>query len=186
MLKRMYRESQAKRASSLKANGAMDYLSIFIATGFGSGFLPRSPGTYGSLVGLLIAYELISVYKSDVLMLQNSLIVAGLISAVVGIWASIRAERIFDKKDAGQIVIDEVCGQLITFVFIAPYLVKVGPNLRWWMLAGFALFRFFDNFKIYPIKRMEALTGGLGVMMDDVIAGIYAAVVLSLALAFAV
>jgi phosphatidylglycerophosphatase A len=180
-----FRTSQ-KRGRALKLDGATDLIAVFIATGFGAGFMPFGPGTFGSLVGLLIAYGLISVFMPDAILLQNSLIVAGGILAAVGIWSGTRAERIFDQKDAGQIVIDEVCGQVISFIFIAPYLARLGPQWRWWMIAGFALFRFFDIFKPYPLKGLQHLTGGLGVMMDDIIAGIYAAILLSLVLIFVI
>lgn len=169
-----------KRGKALKIKSAADFIAVFIATGFGAGFIPFGPGTWGSVVGLAIAYGLIAVFGADVLLLQNSLIVAGVVSAAIGVWASHRAEKIFDQKDASQIVVDEVCGQIISFVFIAPYLARLGPQWRWWMVAGFALFRAFDIFKPYPINKLQDLSGGFGVMMDDVLAGIYAAVILSL------
>ena len=164
----------------MKINGPVDALAFFIATGFGSGLMPFGPGTFGSLVGLLISYGLIAWLKTDVIVLQNVLIIAAMISAAVGIWSGTRAEKIFDQKDSGQIVIDEVCGQIISFVFIAPFISHTGEGWRWWMIAGFLLFRLFDIFKPYPIKGLQELTGGLGVMMDDIIAGIYAAIILSL------
>jgi phosphatidylglycerophosphatase A len=173
---------ESKRGKSLKIDGAADFIAVFIATGFGAGFIPFGPGTWGSIVGLLIAYGLIAVFGSDILFLQNILIVAGLVFAGLGVWASDRAEKIFARKDAGQIVIDEVFGQIISFVFIAPYLAGLGANWRWWMIAGFALFRAFDIFKPYPINGLQGLSGGLGVMMDDALAGVYAAVALSLLL----
>ncbi|MGH9767750.1 MAG: phosphatidylglycerophosphatase A family protein [Blastocatellia bacterium] len=176
----------SKRGKAPKIESAADFIAIFIATGFGAGFIPFGPGTWGSIVGFLIAYGLIEFFGSDTLLLQNMLIAAGIISAALGVWASDRAEKIFDRKDASQIVIDEVCGQIISFVFITPYLVRLGPQWRWWMVVGFALFRAFDIFKPYPINRLQDLTGGIGVMMDDVLAGIYAAVLLSLLLTLAV
>ena len=186
MLDRKFKESRDKRGQRLNVNGPADWFAVLIATGLGSGFIPFGPGTWGSIVGLLIAYELIKFFGSDAISLQNFLIAAGVVSAALGLWASHRAEKIFDRKDAGQIVIDEVFGQIISFVFIAPYLVKLGPNWRWWMIAGFALFRAFDIFKPYPINRLQGLSGGLGVMMDDALAGVYAAVVLSLLLALVI
>ncbi|MGE0132631.1 MAG: phosphatidylglycerophosphatase A [Blastocatellales bacterium] len=186
MLDRKLKESRGKRGRTLNANGLADWVAVFIATGFGAGFIPFGPGTWGSVVGLLITYGLIAVFGSDVLLLQNSLIAAGIVSAALGIWASHRAEKVFDRKDASQIVIDEVCGQIISFVFIAPYLAGLGASWRWWMIAGFALFRAFDIFKPYPINKLQDLSGGFGVMMDDVLAGIYAAVILSLLLMLAV
>jgi phosphatidylglycerophosphatase A len=172
----------SKRGKALKVESGADLIAVFIATGFGAGFIPFGPGTWGSIVGLLIAYGLIAAFGSDALLLQNILIAAGLVSAALGVWASDRAEKIFDRKDASQIVIDEVFGQIISFIFIAPYLAGVGARWRWWMIAGFALFRAFDIFKPYPINRLQGLSGGLGVMMDDALAGVYAAVALSLLL----
>ena len=185
MIKQKIEESQSKRGGKMKINGPVDLLAVFIATGGGAGLIPFGPGTWGSLVGLLIAYGLIAVFSLDVVLLQNVLILASVILAAVGIWASTRAETVFSRKDAGQIVIDEVCGQVISFVFIAPYLVRLGSQWRWWMIPGFLLFRAFDIFKPYPINKLQDLRGGFGVMMDDVVAGIYAAVWLSLALLFA-
>jgi phosphatidylglycerophosphatase A len=176
----------SKRGKALRIESAADFVAVFIATGFGAGFIPFAPGTWGSIVGLLIAYGLIAAFGHEVAFLQNILIAAGMVSAALGIWASGRAERIFDRKDASQIVIDEVFGQIISFVFIAPYLAGLGASWRWWMVAGFALFRAFDIFKPYPINRLQGLLGGLGVMMDDALAGVYAAVALSLLLTLAI
>ena len=174
-----------KRGKSFNAKGATDWLAVIIAPGGGAGFVPIAPGTWGSLVGLLIAYGLIAAFKQNVALLQNLLIVVSVLLAWIGIWAGTRAESVFGKKDSGQIVIDEVCGQVITFVFIAPFLTGLGERWRWWMIPGFLLFRAFDIFKPFPINGLQSLTGGVGVMMDDVIAGIYAAVLMSLALYFA-
>jgi phosphatidylglycerophosphatase A len=187
MLDQKLKENRDKRGRALKVNNLADVIAVFIATGFGVGLIPFASGTWGSIVGWLIAYGLVKTFSSDALLLQNALIIAGVISAAVGIWASNRAERIFDRKDAGQIVIDEVCGQIISFVFLAPYLARLGPQWRGsqlflWMVVGFGLFRTFDIFKPYPINRLQDLTGGIGVMIDDVFAGIYAAVLLSLML----
>ncbi|HKC85722.1 MAG TPA: phosphatidylglycerophosphatase A [Blastocatellia bacterium] len=186
MLDRKFKESRDKRGQRLDVNNLTDWFAVLIATGLGLGFIPFGPGTWGSVVGWLIAYGLIEFFGSDALLLQNFLIAAGVISAALGLWASHRAEKIFNRKDASQIVIDEVCGQIISFVFIAPYMIRLGPGWRWWMVAGFALFRAFDIFKPYPINRLQDLSGGFGVMMDDVLAGIYAAVLLSLLLMLAV
>lgn len=182
MIKQKFEESQSKRSRAMKINGPVDLLAVFIATGGGAGLIPFGPGTWGSLVGLLIAYGLIATFNANVVLLQNVLIAASVILAAVGIWAGTRAESVFNRKDAGQIVIDEVCGQVISFVFIAPYLERLGGQWRWWMIPGFLLFRAFDIFKPYPINKLQDLRGGFGVMMDDVVAGIYAAVLLSPAL----
>ena len=190
MLDHKFKESRDKRGRTLKVENLADGFAVVIATGFGVGLIPYGPGTWGSIVGWIIAYGLVKTFSYDALLLQNLLIAAGVISAALGIWAGDRAEKIFSSKDAGQIVIDEVCGQIITFVFFAPYLARLGPQwhgpqLFLWMVAGFGLFRTFDIFKPYPINRLQDLTGGFGVMMDDVLAGIYSAVLLSLLLMLA-
>ena len=182
MIEKKIAESQTKRGKVMKIRGPVDALAVFLATGFGSGLIPFAPGTFGSLVGLAIAYGLIVSLKTEILLLQNALLLASLFFTLIGIWAGTRAETVFESKDASQIVIDEVAGQLIAFVLIAPYLPVLGDKLKWALLAGFALFRLFDIFKPFPINRLQALTGGVGVMMDDVIAGVYAAAGVSLLL----
>jgi phosphatidylglycerophosphatase A len=182
MIKSKVAESQTKRGKAMIITGPVDALAVFIATGFGSGLIPVAPGTFGSLVGLGIAYSLIASLKADILLLQNALLLASLFFTLIGIWAGTRAESVFERKDASQIVIDEVAGQLITFVLIAPYLPQLGGQLKWALIVGFGLFRLFDIFKPFPINRLQALTGGVGVMMDDVIAGVYAAAGVSLLL----
>jgi phosphatidylglycerophosphatase A len=184
MIEQKVAESRTKRGKVMKVNGPVDVLAVFIATGFGSGLIPFAPGTFGSLVGLALAYGLISNLKAEILLLQNALLLASLFFTLIGIWAGTRAETVFERKDASQIVIDEVAGQLITFVLIVPYLPLLGGQLHWALIAGFALFRLFDIFKPFPINRLQDLTGGFGVMMDDVLAGVYAATGLSFFLYF--
>jgi phosphatidylglycerophosphatase A len=179
MIRDRFAESRTKRGVASRIGGPVDVIALFAASGFGSGFIPFAPGTFGSLVGLLIAYGLITVFGDNAPLLQNSLIITSVLLAALGIWSGSRAEKILARKDASQIVIDEVCGQLISFVFIAPYLVRPGWQWRWWLVIGFALFRVFDIFKPYPIGELQHLNGGLGVMMDDILAGIYAAAILS-------
>jgi phosphatidylglycerophosphatase A len=186
MIKKKFLESRTKRGRAMVIEGPADLLAVVIATAFGSGLIPLGSGSWGSIIGLLAVYGLIDYSGSDVLLAQNSLIVAVIVSAAAGIWSGSRAEKIFNRKDPGQVVIDEVCGQILTFVFFAPYLPLLGERWLWWMIAGFALFRLFDIFKPYPINKLQELDGGFGVMMDDLFAGIYAASVLSLLLAIAV
>lgn len=90
--------------------------------------------------------------------------------AGVGVWAATHAEPIFGKKDAGQVVIDEIAGYLVTM-----FAVPVG----WpWALAGFAAFRLFDVWKPWPIHGLQRIKGGWGVVVDDLLAGVYGCVVL--------
>jgi phosphatidylglycerophosphatase A len=181
MIKDKLQDSRLKRGIAPRIGGPVDAIALFLASGFGSGFIPFAPGTFGSLVGCLIAYGLVTACAANAQLLQNSLIIASVLLTTLGIWSASRAERIFGRKDAGQIVIDEVCGQVISFVLIAPALVLPGPQSRWCLVIGFGLFRIFDIFKPYPINELQHFQGGLGVMMDDVFAGIYAALILSLA-----
>jgi phosphatidylglycerophosphatase A len=149
--------------------GAMDWISYLFATGAGAGLLPIAPGTFGALEGvglflLLRASWAPTEGRAVLLAVANTLIFA------LGVLASDRVCRILQSKDPRKIVIDEVSGQMIS---LSPLLVS--PT---WLsvFIGFILFRIFDIFKPYPIRKLEHLPGGLGVMVDDVLAGIYAAV----------
>lgn len=139
-----------------------------LSTFFYLGYLPLIPGTFGSLAGLLILY-LIKSTGIYYLLITLSLLVCGLL--IVG-----RAEKIFNKKDPRFIVIDEVCGMLLSFMFL-PY----NPKL---IIIGFFLFRMFDALKPYPINRLEKLKGSLGVMADDILAAVYTNIVLQIVLRF--
>ena len=159
-------ESGSKSASS-----AVDYLALAIAT-CGVGYLPLMPGTYGSLVGLGIA-----------LLLSRT--VAGLLVAIVvvtfaGIWAGSRTEELAGRKDPGKVVVDEVAGQMIANLPLAVF-------AQWSIVAvmvSFVLFRFFDIVKPYPANKLQELEGGLGVMCDDLVAGVYAAVLVTIFMRF--
>jgi phosphatidylglycerophosphatase A len=169
---------------------ASDYVALALAT-CGVGFLPLAPGTWGSMVGvglyLLLrpaSMRFINVLSNGdagnhplVESLYTTLSLAVIIClTAAGVWAATRAEQLLGRKDPGAVVVDEVAGQLITFLFI-----PLSLNLKWWLvLAGFLLFRIFDIWKPYPVRRLEALESGLGIMADDVLAGIYAAVCLLL------
>jgi phosphatidylglycerophosphatase A len=173
------------RASVRRSVG--DYFALAFAT-WGVGFLPLAPGTFGSAVGVgLYLLERWTSMRALIfaarhgwsLELLESLRVASLllmvaVITVVGTWAATRAEKLLGRKDPGAVVVDEVAGQLITLLFLPLY---ASP---WLIVAGFVLFRIFDIWKPYPIRRLESLGGGLGIMADDILAGIYAAGLLSL------
>ena len=170
--------TESKRGS-LQIRGTVDLVAVVIASGLGLGFIPFAPGTFGSLLGIAICYALIEALKFEPYLLLNAIIGASVVVTLAGTWAASRSEAAFQKKDASQIVVDEVAGQLISFVFLAPALARIGGNWRTALVIGFVLFRLFDIFKPWPIRRLEGLGSGVGVMADDVLAGIYAAVVLS-------
>lgn len=139
--------------------------AVWIATCAGTGFLPLVPGTFGSLlgVGLVVAIAHLpspQPWKSLVLAL------AALALGAIGIGVATETEKFFGRKDPGQVVIDEVVGQMLTFL--------IHPDAGWkWLLAGFLLFRAFDVIKPFPARRIERAPGGWGIMLDDVIAGAY-------------
>jgi phosphatidylglycerophosphatase A len=179
-----------KRARSLTVK---DYLALAFST-WGVGFIPFAPGTLGAAVGLglylllragtlRIVYSFVHGYSLTYELVESFRValMLGVIMLVtaLGIWAASRAEKILARKDPGLVVVDEVAGQLITFLFIP---LEVSLNWRT-LFIGFVLFRLFDIWKPYPIRRLESLESGLGIMADDVLAGVYAAAALTLLLA---
>jgi len=146
-----------------------DWAAVGIATACGAGFAPKAPGTAGSIVGVLI-YVLMERLQVGAYYLH-----AILFFFIVGIWASSRVENLWGH-DSQRIVIDEVVGQMITFGMAAGrYQLSA-----FYIFLGFGLFRLFDIVKPFPIRRFERFKGGLGVIADDVAAGLYALAVLSL------
>jgi phosphatidylglycerophosphatase A len=166
---------------------AGDYLALAVAT-CGVGLIPIAPGTWGAGVGIAVYLAIVSLAGAIVgkdaigggasvrfhVVLSSLLFVFIFAISIAGTWAATRAEKLLGKKDPGAVVVDEVAGQLVAFLFV-PW------DTGWLTLAsGFVAFRVFDIWKPYPIRRLEALGGGLGVMADDLLAGFYAAVVMSL------
>ena len=145
----------------------LDYAALAIAT-WGVGYSPLAPGTCGSLVGLGIFLLLAS------LPLQ---VLAIIVVTWAGIWAASRVERILGLKDPGKVVVDEVAGQMIALL---PVWAFANGPYKLAIIISFTLFRLFDIFKPYPARKFESLRGGLGIMADDLVAGVYAALVLSL------
>lgn len=144
----------------------MKSLTMAIATGLYVGLIPRAPGTWGSLFALL-PWLLIKDLSGPVYL-------AVLLAVfVIGFFAAGSAEKILDHADAGPIVIDEILGMFITLAWAPPH------PLAW--LLGFALFRLFDIAKPFPVSWFDQrIHGGIGIMMDDVMAGIYALISLQL------
>ncbi|EKE72388.1 phosphatidylglycerophosphatase A [Gallaecimonas xiamenensis] len=132
----------------------------FLALGFGSGLAPKAPGTFGSLAAIPLFLLLSPLPWLAYLALT-------LLAIVGGVYICARASRDMGVHDHSAIVWDEVAGMLIT-LFMVP--------LTWqWLLAGFALFRFFDILKPWPISWCDKhLHGGFGIMIDDVLAGVFA------------
>lgn len=171
-----------------------DYVALAIAT-CGVGYFPIAPGTLGSIVGVFIyvllrfitfkAVRFLVPANSFLLFDPQPILVAFeagaiLIITLIGIWAASRVERLEQKKDPSKVVIDEVAGQLIALLPVPLWVI--GPS-RLSIFFAFLLFRAFDIVKPYPIRRLEKLEAGLGIVIDDLAAGAYAAVVLSVIIA---
>lgn len=140
-------------------------LIVFCGVGFGSGLAPKAPGTFGSAFALLF----IPLWFSAGFNLSLILII---MMSLVGIYICGKTAQIINVHDDGRIVWDEFAGQSITFL---PLIFIDEINL-WWVLVGFALFRLFDVWKPWPINVIDRrVDGGFGIMLDDIIAGIWAA-----------
>jgi phosphatidylglycerophosphatase A len=135
-----------------------------VALGFGAGALPKAPGTWGTLIALPFYFLLARLPLLEYVLLMIALFIAG-------IWICARAGEVLGIHDHGAIVWDEMVGFWVTMISAPP---------AWpWIVVGFVLFRAFDILKPWPINWLDRqVSGGLGVMVDDLIAGIYAAICL--------
>ncbi len=203
-------------------------LALAIATALGAGYIPKAPGTFGSLVGIAFAIlthpvsfflivslavfrskyagigfdaPMLNGHSAPVLILLPS-VLALLFVGAFGVWSSSRVVDYTGVKDPQYVVIDEVSGMHLTLVLsIMPlglptrllptdeafgFAFYSGLSLLNWkyLLLGFILFRVFDIWKPWPVHRLEKLPGGWGIMADDWMAGIYAAILLRVALHF--
>jgi phosphatidylglycerophosphatase A len=148
----------------------MRRLSLLLATWWGVGYVPRAPGTAGTIAAI------------PFFLLLSLLPLAGYLACVLGFgllacWAAGEAERFFQEQDSQRIVIDEAVGFLVTMTALPP----TCPYL----IGGFCLFRCFDILKPPPIRLIEQrVKGGYGVVLDDVLAGVYAQISLRIIAAF--
>jgi len=190
--------------------------ALFLATGLGLGYIPKAPGTFGSLLGVVLALCPLIVFNlaaavtglhigvavpaggraADPFVFFDFLLAVG--AAAVGVWAASRAAAYYGQKDPQLVVIDEVSGQQLTLLLGGFWSAKAwGPAVMWsghplgisgmigvnwkYFLLGFILFRVFDIWKPFPVRQAERLPGGWGIMADDWVAGLYAALGLWLA-----
>ena len=144
----------------------MRAIGVFVATGGYAGYAPVAPGTAGSLVGLGV-YALVRWYGGPGL---EAIVLSAVVA--VGVWSATAGERYFGKTDPGHVVIDEVAGMLLTLLWLP--VTWVGA------LVGFLAFRVFDIIKPFPAGAAERLPRGWGVMADDLVAGVYAHLVVRL------
>jgi phosphatidylglycerophosphatase A len=131
---------------------------LFLSSAFGVGYIKYAPGTFGTLVGLVLWVLFVPAkYNLQFCYVVSMLLISLVISSL--------AEKIYDIKDDRRIVIDEVVGIWVTLAFL--------PKTSIFLFLGFILFRFFDIKKPWIISKMQSLRGGLGVIADDVLAGIF-------------
>jgi phosphatidylglycerophosphatase A len=221
-------------ASTMQTASKKPRLALLLATVLGTGYLPKSPGTYGSLVGVATAFfsaifflhpkslgEVFSLHPlADTILRENlfgapgtdihnvpvafSLIIAcGLfvVFSIIGVWSASRVSAFAEIDDPQYVVIDEVAGQHLTLLLplipialphltahmdFSEYTIFFALSLANWkyLLLGFILFRVFDIWKPWPVRSLEKLPGGWGIMGDDWMAGVYAAILLRVALYF--
>lgn len=147
----------------------MNRVALAIGSWFGCGYVPRAPGTAGSLAAALLAFLAVHFWGAP----AHTPLMAGAALFLPGVWAAGRVERILGRQDPNLVVVDEVAGQWIG--------LAGAPGLGWKSaLVGFLLFRCFDIWKPFPVRLLERLPEGWGIMLDDVMAGLYTALVLLL------
>jgi len=144
----------------------------FLFTSFYAGYSPLAPGTAGALFGVVVFSLLAFIFGSEAVVWINLVMVILLLYPFI--WLSDQGEKCLGRKDPQAVVIDEVMGFWISVIFF-PFDWKV-------VIAGFILFRLFDIFKPFPINSLQRYSGGLGIMLDDIAAGIMANIVLTLSL----
>ena len=143
-------------------------LAFAIATVFKAGYIPIAPGTVGSIIGLLV-FWLIKDYTSFTI---EMFVAAALFFA--GVWASTIVEQVLERHDPGVVIVDEVVGMVVALMLLPPTITV--------MFLAFLLFRVFDIIKPYPARWCEQLSRGWGIMMDDVVAGLYVNVLIHIIL----
>lgn len=135
-------------------------LSHLIAFGFGSGLVPRLPGTAGTVLALALYLALAQFLSQEAILGLTAL------GFVVGAWAASDTEKSLSRSDFGGIVIDEIIAFWLVLIFI--------PQSPWWFASAFVLFRLFDILKPWPIRFFDRhIPGGFGIMFDDLLAASY-------------
>ncbi len=158
-----------RRSPKLKWRNELDRLADSLATGFGAGYLPWAPGTWVSLEAVFLALAVHQVFP-----LQERVILGAflLLLMVPAVFSSGRVAQFDGNSDPSRVVIDEIVGQILCLLWVPVSVIS--------LVAGFLLFRFFDIVKPSPARESEGLGGGLGIVCDDLIAGIYAGVSLKI------
>jgi len=164
----VHRSDSLEIIKAIKKANCLDKVALLLSIWFGTGLLPGIPGTFGT-AGAIPVYLLIDLFDARYQALFILIVIIG------AIWSAHRSHNILGRADPKEIVIDEVAGFLLTTIFI--------PFTWLTLIAGFFLFRFFDILKPLPVKTIERkVKGGLGIVLDDLLAGVYAYLSLRLVL----
>jgi phosphatidylglycerophosphatase A len=147
----------------------LNFIEKLLGSGFYTGYIPVASGTFGSLAALLI--YLIPGFENIYVIIPSIIIVI-----IIGIPLGTKFEQVYKMEDPPYCTIDEVAGMWISLILIPKEIIPV--------LAAFFLWRLMDIIKPYPARKFESLPGGLGVMMDDIAAGIYSLVLVHIFLLF--
>ena len=148
-----------------KGEGKMNYFILFFAAGFGAGYVPIAPGTAGTLMAIPVFFALSPIPFP---LYELTLVTFFFLSS----WISEQTQIYLGKRDDPRIVIDEMMGYLITMLWV--------PKTILFIILGFFLFRFFDIVKPPPVRLLEKAREGYGVVLDDVMAGVYANTILQI------
>ena len=138
-------------------------------TFLGIGLLPGGPGTWAAAATVIIWYCAARIARPGSEWLVIGTLIGLILVTLIGIPAASVVERESGRQDPGHVVIDEVAGQLTALLFV--------PLEAWHVVLAFVLFRFFDILKPPPVRQLERLHGGLGIMVDDLAAGVYALII---------
>ena len=145
----------------------MNRVALTLATWFGCGYFPWGPGTVGSLAALTVAI-IVQIYLGGT---RQFLLGITLVLLMPAVWAATSTARLIKKKDPGMVVVDEVLGQWVTLTGALSYSSRS-------FALGFVLFRIFDIWKPWPVRVLESLPEGYGIVADDIAAGLYGALIL--------
>ena len=149
-------------------NSFLQKIAVIIATGLGTGYMPKAPGTWGSFLGIPVSY-IINHFSNGVAFGLLGLLIA------LAVWSANRAINHFGNQDPGQVVVDEIAGMAFSLFAIPMDLSKI--------IGAFLLFRTLDIVKPFPIKQIESrFHGGLGIVIDDLAAGVGANIILQIAM----
>ena len=163
---------QSDKLTLKESLGRADFINktaLILSSWFGTGLIPRMPGTAGTLaaIPMVIVMNRLGLFFGAILLV---------ISIVAAVWSSGVTERLLGRDDPSEVVIDEVAGFMLT-IYLLP--------LSWVSIAlGFIMFRFFDILKPFPIKRLERIGGGTGIVLDDLGAGVYAGLSINILFVF--